>query len=124
MNNEIWNKFKRTLNIKFHSMLAYDGKYIKAKVRKFNGVIIKSFLDDEIPKENVHYAYRACTTIDSVMRMKKMNYPQAYLEEWKFEIEKIKMTNFINTELESDSVSELESDTELKSKLEYNSDSE
>ena len=35
-----------------------------------------------------------------------------------------KMTNFINTELESDLVSELESDTELKSKLEYDSDSE
>ena len=84
----------------------------------------KNFLDDEIPKENVHYACRACITIDSVMRMKKMNYPQVYLEEYKFEIEKIKMTNFINTELESDSVSELESDTELKSKLESDPDSE
>ena len=31
--NEIWNKIKKTLNIKFHSMLVYDEKYIKAKVK-------------------------------------------------------------------------------------------
>ena len=54
--NETWNKIKKTLNIKFHSMPVYDEKYIKAKVREFNGVIKTNFLGDEIPKENVHYA--------------------------------------------------------------------
>ena len=33
--NEIWNKFKITLNIKFHTMSIYDEKYIKVKVREF-----------------------------------------------------------------------------------------
>ena len=32
--NKVWNKIKKTLNIKFHSMPVYDEKYIKAKVRK------------------------------------------------------------------------------------------
>ena len=54
--NETWNKIKKTLNIKFHSMPVYDEKYIYAKVREFNGVIKTNFLGDEIPKENVHYA--------------------------------------------------------------------
>ena len=40
------------------------------------------------------------------------------------QIKKIKMTEFINTELESDLGSELESDTELKAKLESDSDTE
>ena len=31
--NEIWNKIKGELNIKFHSMPVYDEKYIKVKVR-------------------------------------------------------------------------------------------
>ena len=31
--NEIWDKIKEKLNIKFHSMSAYDEAYIKAKVR-------------------------------------------------------------------------------------------
>ena len=35
----------------------------KAKVREFNGVIKTNFLGDKIPKENVHYACIACTTI-------------------------------------------------------------
>ena len=67
--NEIWNKIKNTLNIKFHSMPVYHEKCIKVKVREFNGVIKTNLLGDGIPKENVHYASIACITIDSVMRM-------------------------------------------------------
>ena len=122
--NEIWDKIKETLSIKFHSMPVYDEKYIKAKVREFNGVIKTNFLGDEIPKENVHYACIACITIDSVMKMEKKNYPQVYLEECKYKIKKIKMTKFTDTVLESDSESQLESDTELDAQLESNSDSE
>ena len=69
--NEIWDKIKETLSIKFHSMPVYDEKYIKAKVREFNGVIKTNFLGDEIPKESMHYTCIACITIDSVMRMEK-----------------------------------------------------
>ena len=109
---EIWNRIKKTLNIKFHSIPVYDEKYIKAQVREFNGVIKTNFLGDEIPKEGVHYACITCITIDSVMRMKKMNYLQVYLEECKHKIKKIKISKFINTEIKSESESELESDAE------------
>ena len=35
-------------------------------------VVIKTnFLSDEVPKENKHYTYITCITIDSVMRMEK-----------------------------------------------------
>ena len=69
--NEIWNKIKKTLNINFHSIYVYDEKYIKTKVREFNGVMKRNLLSDEIPKENVQYAGIASITIDSVMRMEK-----------------------------------------------------
>ena len=57
----------------------------------------------------------ALITIDSFMKMEKKNYPQVYLEECKCKTKKIKMANFINTELESESEPEweLESETEL-----------
>ena len=77
---KIWNKIKKTLNIKFHSMPVYDEKYIKAKVRKFNGVIQLNFWGDKTPKESVHHTCIACITIDSVMKIEKKNYPQVYLE--------------------------------------------
>ena len=44
--NEIWNKVKKILNIKFHSMPVCDEKYIKAEVKEFNGVVKTSFLGD------------------------------------------------------------------------------
>ena len=122
--NEIWDKIKETLSIKFHSMPVYDEKYIKAKVREFNGVIKTNFLGDEVPKENEHYTCIACITIDSVMRMEKKNYLQVYLEECRYRMKKTKMTKFIEAELELESESELESDTELGLKSELESDTE
>ena len=62
--NEIRNKIKKTSKIKFHSMPVCDEKYIKVKVREFNGVIKTIFLD-------VHHTCIACITIDSVMKMEK-----------------------------------------------------
>ena len=77
-------------------------------------MIETNFLGDEIPKEDVHYTCVACITIDSFMKMKKKNYPQVDLEECKYKIKKIKMSKFINTDLQSETEPEsgLESDTE------------
>ena len=122
--SEIWNNIKKTLNIKFHSMHVYDEKYIKSKIREYNGVIKTNFLGDEVPKGNNHYACIACITINSVMRMEKKNYEQVNLEECKYRMKKIKMSEFINTDLESESESELESDNESESKSQLESDPE
>ena len=97
-------------------MPVYDEKYIKAKVREFNGAIETNFLGNKIPKESMHYTCIACITIDSVMRMEKKNYPQVYLEECQHKMKKRKITKFIEAELELESESELESDIELELK--------
>ena len=44
-------------------------------------MIKTNFLGNEVWRENEHYSCIACTTIDSVMKMEKKNYPQVYLEE-------------------------------------------
>ena len=118
--NEIWGMIKKKLKIKFHSEPVYHEKYLKTKVREFDGVIKTNFLGNGVPKENMHYTCIAFITIDSVIKMEKKNYPQVYLEECKYKIRKIQMPRFINTELDSDS----ESDAELMIKLESDSDSE
>ena len=130
---QIWDVIKNKLSIKFHSKPIYDQKYLKAKVREFDGVIKTNFLGNEVPKENMHYTCIACITIDSVMRIDKKNHPQVYLEECKYRVKKIQMPRFINTELKSDSESwdselhleeESEFDNELMTKLKFGSDSE
>ena len=49
--NKIWDKIKKKLNIKFHSMPVYDETYIKSKVREFDGKIKTNFLGDECQKK-------------------------------------------------------------------------
>ena len=65
--NELWEKYetswdviKNKLSIKFYSKPIYDQKYLKAKVREFDGVIKTNFLGNEVPKENMHYTCIAC----------------------------------------------------------------
>ena len=67
----IWDVIKNRLDIKFHSERVCDKKYLKAKVREFNGAIKTNFLGNDMAKENMHYTSIACITIDSVMRIDK-----------------------------------------------------
>ena len=130
--NKILDKIKNKLNIKFHSKLVYDEKYIKTKVKEFDGKIRTNVLGNEVPKVNMHYTCIACIVIDSAMsmRMNKKNYPQVYLEQCKYKAKKIQMSRFISTELESesdsqsDSEAESKSDIELMAKLKSSSDSD
>ena len=109
---------KNKLGIKFNSEPVYEYKYLKAKVRELDGVIKTNFLDNDVPKENMHYTCIACITIDSVLKIDKKNHPQVYLEECKYKVKKMKMSRFINTELKSDSESpDLELDSEEESKF-------
>ena len=119
---EIWNVIKNKLGIKFHSEPVYEQKYLKAKVREYDSIIKTNFLGNGVSKENTHYSCIACVTIDSVIKVNKKNYPQAYLKECKYKIKKIQMSRFINAELELDSDSDSDSNLEeLTSKLEFNS---
>ena len=69
--DEIWNVIKDKLGIKFHSESVYEYRYLKSKVREFDGAIIFFFLGNDIPKENMHYTCIACITIDSVLTLDK-----------------------------------------------------
>ena len=89
--NEIWNVIKNEIGIKFHSEPIYDQTYIKAKVREFDGVIKTNFSGNGVPKENMHFTFIACITIDSVMKMDEKYFPQVYLEECKYKVKKIQM---------------------------------
>ena len=52
-------------------MPVYDEKYIKTKIKEFNGVVNTNFWGDKLPKEGMHYTCMACISIDSVMKMEK-----------------------------------------------------
>ena len=107
---DIWNVIKNKLNIKFHSQSIFENKYLKVKVREFDGSIQTNFLGNGLPNENTYYTCIACIIFDSVLKMNKKNYPQVYLEECKYKVKKICAPRFINVELESDLESDIETD--------------
>ena len=49
--DKIWDAIKNKLGIKFHSEPVYEYKYLKAKVREFNGVIKTNFLGNMSKKK-------------------------------------------------------------------------
>ena len=76
--DEVWDKYDKIRDviqdkqgINFHSEPIYEYRYLKAKIREFDGVIKTIFFGDDIPKENMHYTCIACMGIDSVLRIDK-----------------------------------------------------
>ena len=51
----IWDMIKDQLGIEFHREPVYKYKYLKAKVREFDGVIKTNLLGNNAPKENMLY---------------------------------------------------------------------
>ena len=105
--NEIWNKIKKSLGIRFHSQPIYDDKYIKTKVKTFSSMINTPFSGDETPKEGdetpnegTHCIFIAAICIDSVLKVKRKNYLQVYLEQCKYKIERRKPVDFIDAEVD------------------------
>ena len=69
--DKIWDVIKDKLGINFHSEPVYEYRYLKAKVREFDGVIKANFWGNDMPKENMHYTCIAGITIDSVLKIDK-----------------------------------------------------
>ena len=69
--NQIWNKIKELLDVKFWTEPIYDDSYIETKVKTFSDIVKILFTGDEIPKERVEYSCLSCINIDSVLKVDK-----------------------------------------------------
>ena len=88
---QIWDVIKNKLKIKFHSEPVYEYKYLKTKVREYDGVTKTNFLGNGIPKENMHCTGIACIAINSVIKMDEKDFLQVCLEECKYRIKILMM---------------------------------
>ena len=98
--NEIWEVVRKLLKLKFTVGPVRDDKYIIAKLKIFNGTNRTTFTDNIIPFEKNHYTCIPAIDVDSVLKVdNKRTYPQAYLEQCKYKLKKIKHVNFIDFEI-------------------------
>ena len=86
--NEIWEVVRKLLKIKFTVSSVRNDKYIIAKLEIFKNVNIATFSNNAIPEENTHYTCIFAIDIDSVLKVDKKAFPQAYLEQCKYKLKK------------------------------------
>ena len=110
--DEIWNVVKIFLKLKFAASPIQDDKYILAKLKIFKKRNLTTFNNNNIvPTEKNHYICIPAIDIDSVLKIDKKAYPQAYLEECKYKLKKRKVASFIDSEIiDDDSDSDIDSD--------------
>ena len=82
--NEIWNVVKKLLKLKFAVSPIRDDKYIITELKIFKKINLTIFTDNVMPIERNHYICIPEIDIDSVLKIDKRAYPQAYLEQCKF----------------------------------------
>ena len=124
--NEIWNVVKKLLKLKFFVNPVRDEKYIIAKLKIFNGINRTTFTNNIIPIEKNIYICISAIDIDSVLKIEKRAYPQAYLEQCKYKLKKRKRSRYIDhleiigydsdDNYSSDSENGNENKTKIKSK--------
>ena len=80
--NQIWRRVEKLLKTEFNSEPVYDvnDKYIKAKIKIYAGSMITNFQSRKVPKEKAPCKCLSIIMLDSVIKAKKMYYPQTLLE--------------------------------------------
>ena len=109
--NEIWEVVKNFLKVNFAVDPVQDDKYLVAKLKIFDRINRTTFNNNNnndnnnnnnnnsIPIERNHYICIPAIDIDSVLKIDKRAYPQAYLEQCKYKLKKRKIVNYIDDEI-------------------------
>ena len=104
--DEIWNVLKSLLKLKFAASPIRNDKYILAKLKILKKKNLTTFSNNIVPIKQNHYICIPAIDIDSVLKIDKKAYPQAYLEECKYKLKKRKIVSFIDSEIIDDSDSD------------------
>ena len=80
--NKVWKNISCIVKKEFDSKPEYDEKYLKTKIKSYNGKININFQNNKIPEKDSQCACLSVISIDSVYRKNKNYYPQVFLERY------------------------------------------
>ena len=96
-----------------------DDKYLVAKLKIFSRINRATFTNNIIPIGRNHYICIPAIDIDSVLKIDKRVYPQAYLEQCKYKLKKRKHVNFIDDEIIDDGIIDDSYDSDNKNENDF-----
>ena len=65
--NDIWDKVKTSIKEEFDSEAVYNEKYLKAKIKSYNGKINTNFYNNKVPEEGSQCTCLSVIFIDSFL---------------------------------------------------------
>ena len=117
--NEMWEVIRNLLKIDFTVNTVRDDIYLVTKCKIFNKINRTTFNNNNyISIEKNHYICIPVIDIDSVLKIDKRAYPQAYLEQCKYKLKKRKIVNYIVDEI-IDEDSDSDNDDDVDSHLNF-----
>ena len=90
-------KVKSILKKKFDSEPVCNEKYLKAKIKSYNGKINTNFHNSKTPKEVSQFIFLLVVLNDYVFRTGKNYYPQVFLEEYKYIVKEKRFLSMLLT---------------------------
>ena len=91
--NEIWENVKNNIEEEFDSQPVYNKKYVKAKIKSYNGKINTDLHNNKIPKGGSQF-------LNSIFRTDKNYHPQVFLEECKYVVKGKQMFEYVTNDIE------------------------
>ena len=78
--NKIWDKVSNTTKKEFESSRVYNEKYLKTKIKFYDGKINTNSHGDKVPKGRFQRVSLSVISIDSIFGTGKNYHPQVFLE--------------------------------------------
>ena len=98
----LWNLEKKSATLSKKNLtvnLYTNEKYLKTKIKSYNGKINTNFHNNKISNEGSQCICLSVILINSVYREDEDNCPQAFLGEYKYLVKEKKTSNFINDDV-------------------------
>ena len=93
--HKIWQKVKNIIDKAFDGDSVYNEKYLKAKIKSYNGKTNTNFYNNKIPKEVSQYMCVSVLLIKFGFRAGSNSYPYFLLEECKYIVKEKKTSKYI-----------------------------
>ena len=97
---KFWKKLKNSIKKEFDSEPIYNKKYLKAKIKSYNGKINTNFHNNIISKDGSQCICWSAILIDSFFGTGSNYYPQVLLEECKYVVKEKKILDYITDNIE------------------------
>ena len=126
--NKIRKKIEKLMKIDFSTKTTYgdDDKYIKTKIKTYKDStnVYNKKGSKKIPEEKIPHKCLSIIILDCILYAYEKYYPKIFLEECKYEQEKIKTKSHIDEELKSESDADSDSDSDNYSDSDIDIDNE